>query len=255
MRYLSLAALALAAVSALALAEAPLETIEQEGLERNTEGRAAQERIDAVHRKSLSLIDDYRAELKLVEGLQTYITMLDEQLVSQQKEVATLQESIGEVAVVERQVLPLMARMVDSLASFIELDVPFLLEERRARAAKLRELLKRSDVTVAEKARRVFEAYQIESDFGRTLEAYKAKLVLDDASFDADFLRVGRIGLMYRTVGADKLGFWDPVSEDWRDLAGVPYRRFIEKGLKVARQEIAPELVSIPLNLEQVDTP
>lgn len=233
-------------------AQATLEAIESEGIARSGEGRAVQERIDAAHEKSRSLVDDYRAELKLVEGLETYIGMLDTQLEGQAQEVTTLQQSIGDVAVIERQILPLMARMIDALEAFIELDVPFLIDERRGRVEKLRALLGRSDVTVAEKSRRVFEAYQVENDYGRTIEAYTAKLALGDASFDAEFLRVGRIGLMYRTVGTGELGFWDTASGGWRELDAVPYRRFIERGLKVARQEVAPELVSIPLNIEQV---
>jgi hypothetical protein len=148
----------------------------------------------------------------------------------------------------------MMARMIESLDSFIQLDVPFLQEERQARVDKLRELLERSDVTVAEKARRVFEAYQVENDYGRTIEAYKGKLELADGQYDADFLRVGRVALMYRTVGADNLGYWDATSQGWRDLDAVPYRRLIDNGLKVARQEIAPELISIPLDPSKVDT-
>jgi hypothetical protein len=124
--------------------------------------------------------------------------------------------------------------------------VPFLPDERSNRVEGLRALLDRSDVTVAEKARRVFEAYQVESDYGRTIEAYRAKLALGNASFDADFLRVGRVALLYRTVGDQRLGYWN--GRDWEPLPDSPYRRFVEKGLKVARQEIAPELITVPLN-------
>jgi hypothetical protein len=249
----SFLALTLALVATTGWTESTLDLVEEEGIERSEEGRAAQARIDAVSDNTRSLIDDYRAELKLVDGLETYIGMLDEQLVGQDEEMAILQQSIADVAVIERQILPLLARMIDSLESFIQLDVPFLQEERQQRVAKLRELLKRSDVTAAEKARRVFEAYQIENDYGRTIEAYKDKLELADGQYDADFLRVGRIALMYRTVGADNLGYWDTDSQSWRELTAVPYRRLIDKGLKVARQEIAPELISIPLDPRKVE--
>ena len=235
-------------------AQETLDNIEQEGLARSAEGRDAQQAIDSVSERSRMTLEDYRAELKLVEGLETYIEMLDHQLQGQQQEVTALSSSITDVAVIERQILPLMVRMLDALNNFIELDVPFLLEERTARVARLRGLLKRSDVTVAEKSRRVFEAYQIENEYGRTIEAYKGKLDLAGASFDADFLRVGRVGLIYRTVGTGQLGYWDSQSSSWAELNNTPYRRLIEKGLKVARQEIAPEMVSIPLDLAQVES-
>jgi hypothetical protein len=237
-----------------AQAQETLDKIEREGLERSAEGRRSQETINSVNDRSRMTLEDYRAELKLVEGLETYIEMLDHQLQGQQREMTTLSSSITDVAVIERQILPLMVRMLDALNNFIELDVPFLLEERTRRVAKLRGLLKRSDVTVAEKSRRIFEAYQIENEYGRTIEAYKGKLDLAGASFDADFLRVGRVGLMYRTVGTGQLGYWDSQSSSWAELNNTPYRRLIEKGLKVARQEIAPEMVSIPLDIAQVES-
>jgi len=234
--------------------QADVDTIEQEGMERSAERRETQQAVNAVHDETRRLVDDYRAELKIVESLEEYIGMLDQQLAGQDAEIETLQTSITDVAVIERQVLPLMARMIDGLQQFIELDIPFLLdEERRPRVNTLRALLPRADVTVAEKARRVFEAYQIESDYGRTIEAYTGKLELDGGSFDAEFLRIGRVSLMYRTIGDERLGFWDRKRKHWTELPATPYRRLMEKGLKVARQEIAPELISVPLNPSQVE--
>lgn len=230
-----------------------LEQIEQEGIERTEEGRQAQQRIDEISDRNRELLDAYRNELNLVEGLETYVSMLDRQLDGQRREVETLKTSIGDVAVIERQILPLLSRMIDTLERFVQLDLPFLLEERTRRVEKLRGLLGRADVTVAEKCRRVFEAYQIETEYGRTIEAYKAKLVLGAATFDADFLRIGRTALLYQTVGGEQLGYWDIPSGSWQTLEAVPYRRLLEKGLKVARQEVAPELITIPLNLQQVE--
>ena len=231
--------------------DSTLRAIESTGAERNDERREAQSAIDAVHGETLRLVDEYRAELKIVDGLETYIEMLDAQLAGQAEEISILQTSITDVAVIERQILPLLDRMIDGLEQFVGLDMPFLPEERADRVAKLRTLLSRSDVTVAEKARRVFEAYQIETDYGRTIEAYRAKLALAGATFDADFLRIGRVALMYRTVGDERLGFWN--GSTWEELPNSPYRRLLEQGLKVARQEVAPELITIPLVTTQVE--
>jgi hypothetical protein len=54
---------------------------------------------------------------------------------------------------------------------------------------------------------------------------------------------------MYRTVGDERLGFWN--GDHWEPLPDAPYRRLLEKGLKVARQEVAPELLTIPLDTAQ----
>lgn len=234
-----------------AIAQEAIKQVEEEGVERIEQGQDVQQKVDTMHGKTLNLTDEYHAHFKLVEGLQLYNTMLGKQLQSQHEEIAQLADSISDVAVVSRQILPLMARMVDSLEQFVELDVPFLLSERRERIVKLRTLLLRADVTVAEKVRRVMEAYQVENDYGRTIEAYKAKLQLGDASFDADFLRLGRISLLYRTVGNDTVGYWNATQGKWIPLQSSRWRRRIEQGLKVARQEVAPELISIVLDPQQ----
>ena len=237
---------AVALLFGTANAQTTLDAIEAEGIERTAEGQSAQARIIAISDSSRVLLDEYQSQLKLVKGLETYIGLLDAQLAGQAEEIEVLERSITDVAVIERQVLPLMLRMIDSLESFIALDVPFLLEERQQRVARLRALMGRSDVTVAEKCRRVFEAYQIENEYGRTIESYTAKLALDGASFDAEYLRVGRLSLLYRTVGSEQVGYWD--GGGWQTLPGSPWKRLIEQGLAVARQEVAPQLVHVALD-------
>ena len=218
-------------------AQEAVEKIEREGIKRTAEGRNVQQKVDKLHDESRKLVDEYYAHLKLVDGLKLYNGMLQRQLEGQAEEIDVLQTSIADVATVERQILPLMSRMIDGLAQFIGFDVPFLLEERQERVENLRALLPRADVTVAEKSRRVLEAYQIENDYGRTIEAYRGKLSLGTSTFDADFLRVGRVALMYRVVGSEEVG--------------GRWRRYISQGLKVARQEVAPELISVALDSGQ----
>ena len=241
-------------LSGISAAQNTLRQIEDEGMVRTSERQILQRQIDALDTANRALLDEYRSELRIVEGLETYLGLLGQQIDGQDVEIETLRTSVGDVAVVERQMLPMLARMVTSLEKFIGLDMPFLASERSQRVERLRALLERSDVTVAEKARRVFEAYQIETEFGSTIEAYKAKLPLAEGDFDADFLRIGRIALLYRTIGDGRVGHWDQSAGTWQALPSTPYRRLIEKGLRVARQEIAPELISIPLNPSKVKT-
>ncbi len=228
-------------------AQDPVAPVLEEEAERLDDNQAAQREVDQVNETTRVLVAEYESRLKIVEGLRVYNTLLRDQLDAQEAEMATLRSSIGNAAVIERQMVPLLMRMLSGLEEFIALDVPFLRQEREERVADLRALMKRSDLTVAEKTRRVFEAYQIENDYGRTLEAYKGKLDLGERSWDVDFLRIGRIALLYRSVGNDRFGHWDLQAKRWVETDQSQFRRNVDKGLRIARQEMAPELFTIPI--------
>ena len=229
------------------MAQDPTAPVVKEEESRISENQKAQQQVDRVHQETTDLVSTYQAKLKIVDGLKVYNTLLARQLERQDQDVATLKASIANATVIERQMVPLLIRMLDGLEDFIALDVPFLLQEREQRVEKLRLLMERADLTVAEKSRRVFEAYQIENDYGRTLEAYKGKLDLQDRSFDVDYLRIGRLALLYRSVGNDQFGHWDVRRRQWVKTSESQYQRNITTGLKVARQEMAPELFATPI--------
>ena len=104
---------------------------------RIQQAQAAQEQIDEIITETRSLGEEFRAVMKEVDGLLVYNTLLDRQIADQNQELANLRESIDQVQVVERQILPLLTRMIDGLESFVSLDVPFLLEERTSRVENL----------------------------------------------------------------------------------------------------------------------
>src|SRR5690606_27540324 len=124
-----------------------------------------QTRIDQVADQTDNLLASYKTELKVVDGLKVYNGLLQRQIDNQEAEKTALAESIDSVALIERQIVPMMTSMIDSLEDFITLDTPFLLKERQDRIARLRDMMVRSDVTAAEKFRQVVEAYQIENDY------------------------------------------------------------------------------------------
>ncbi len=209
--------------------------------------QASQQRVDKVVEETRSLVDEYRKVMKEVDGLEVYNTLLDRQVRNQEQEMVNINDAIDRVTVIERQIMPLMLRMVDGLDQFIVLDIPFLMEERRNRVDFLRNLMERSDVTVSEKFRRVTEAFQIENDYGRTIESYKGTLEIDGGTREVDFLRIGRVSLMYQTADGAFTGAWSKDSGDFESL-GDNYRTQVREGLKMANQEIAPDLLLLPVS-------
>jgi hypothetical protein len=151
------------------------------GEERIQQAQAQQEEIDAIQEVTEDRFEQYQVLLREIEDLEIYNNLLRAQVEAQRRQLDQLYTSINEVGLIERQVLPLMTRMITSLDRFIDLDVPFLLEERRARIATARRTLARSDVTVAEQFRFVMEAWMIEmQDYGATGELYTDEIVTSD---------------------------------------------------------------------------
>lgn len=212
----------------------------------NAESQGSQQKIDRLADESDSIMAEYRRVLDQVKSLRIYNIQLSHLLARQEDDIDSLREQLEQVALVGRQLSPLMLRMINSLADFVKLDIPFLPDERANRVASLRAMMDRADVTDSEKYRRVLEAYQVENEYGRTIEAYRGTLELDGNELTVDFLRVGRVALLYRSLDGKLTGAWDREAGQWTDLDG-DHRAAIRKGLAVAREQTAPALLELPL--------
>jgi chromosome segregation ATPase len=208
-------------------------------------GKTSQQKIDKLADQTQDLLGQYRSETSQVDSLRVYNEQLQKLVSSQQSELTKLQSEIDGVTEIEREIFPLMQRMVDMLDRVVKADVPFLLGEREKRVAKLRDLLNRSDVTVAEKYRLIIEAYTIENNFGHTIEAYQDTILDDGAERDVDFLRIGRSGLYYQTRDGLESAAWDRGASDWVILDSS-YAGPIKAALKVARKQSPPDLLLLP---------
>ena len=205
-----------------------------------------QDQIDEIVTETRSLAEEFRGVMKEVDGLIVYNTLLDRQIADQEQVLANLRTSIDQVQIIERQILPLLTRMIDGLDSFVALDVPFLLDERTARVESLTALLGRADVTAAEKFRVVMEAWQIENDYARTIFAYTDELSIDGTTREVDVLQIGRIALLYQTADGAQSGAWDQRNRTWVPV-GNEFRNPIREGIRLARNQVAPDLLLLPL--------
>jgi len=236
------------------LAQTTVTQVTQAGENRADEGAAEQKRVDQVADQTDTLLASFKTELKVVDGLKVYNSLLQRQIDNQEAEKAALSLSIDSVALIERQIVPMMTGMIDSLESFIELDTPFLLNERRDRMDRLRGMMERSDVTAAEKFRQVIEAYQIENDYGRTIEAYKGTVAINGNDQEVDFLRIGRVSLSYQSIGGQVTGAWDRATNSFVEVPPATYKANVDQGLRVARKQVAPDLLTVPVPAATGDT-
>jgi len=206
----------------------------------------SQERINQVVEGTRSLGDQYRAINKEIDGLKVYNRLMTAQTNGQKATLEDISISVDQVDVINRQIFPLMERMIDGLEQSIALDIPFLMGERSKRIADLKDIMERSDVSVAEKFRKVMEAYQIENDYGSSNEYYVQSLEIGGSVREYNMLRIGRVGLYFQSDDTSVTGWWNAELGAFEEL-GNQHRNEVRKGIRIARQLIAPELVLVPV--------
>ncbi|MBV1920828.1 MAG: DUF3450 domain-containing protein, partial [Pseudomonadales bacterium] len=158
--------------------------------------------------------------------------------------------SITEVASIERQMTPLVVKMVKSLGDFIDLDMPFHMTERRERLSTIEENLVAADINVAEKFRQIIEAYQIENEYGRKVDSYQDIAIIEGVGYEVDVLRVGRIALVSQTKDTSITAAWDNDKKLWQRLDNSVYRNAVREGLKMANKQAPIGMLVLPISVK-----
>lgn len=208
--------------------------------------KQSQQRVSDMAEKTSALEQRYHLTLQKIENTKVYNQQLRKLIQSQETEMISMRKNIKELKRTSQEIVPLMVRMVDHLEKFIDLDLPFLPEERARRLKQLKEIMKRADVSNSEKYRRILEAYQIENEYGRTIEAYKDQIELNSKKLMVNFLRLGRVTLFYQSIDGSKSGVWDAQEKKWHPLSS-DFRRPITDGIRIARKQLAPNLLTLPI--------
>lgn len=243
------------AILGMGMAQAQDTVVDTSGIDRVTAAAAesfeaaaaSQARINRLSDQADELMEQFAEQSKIVDGLEVYNAQMRRTIEEQLKTISQYDRSIEEVAELQRQVAPLMERMMVALEQFVELDIPFQLEDRRARLALIRDTFDDANVNIAEKFRLVLAAYQQEINYGRVMQHYTGTLQLDGNDVEVDFLRVGRVALLYQSSDQTKTGAWDKNAKQFVDI-GSDYRRAVAEGIRMAQQLATTEILELPIH-------
>jgi len=205
-----------------------------------------QEQIVKLDEQTRILLADYQSTSKEYDSLKLYNDQVQKIINSQIDEIENIILKIDELDQTNQRIVPFMLRMIDGLENFIQLDIPFLMNERKSRVETLKSTMDRGDISTSEKFRLIIEAYKTELEYGRTIESYRDNIVIDGVETSADFLRIGRIALTYLTVDGSKGGYWDTNLSSW-EKASSSIKRSTADALKVASKQAPPALIKIPV--------
>lgn len=240
-----LATLLLALAAGLANGEEPLSGILDAGAESARAGQEAQLRIDALAGENEALLAEYRTLSRQLEGLALHNARLERQHEDQQRRLADIAAASEGAVALQREIAPLLSRMIDSLEQFVALDLPFRLEERRARIAALRASLDSSDIPLDAAFGAVLEAYRAELDYAGSIGSWTGAVEVEGEMRNADLLHVGRSLLLAQTADRQHNLRWDPDAAAWVPLEDE-YADALHEAIRIARGEIAPRVLRLP---------
>ena len=204
-----------------------------------------QEFIDNVDAEIITLTGDIQFLSQQLDLTNIYNRQLQELIDSQNAEIISINSQMIELDKTNKGILPTLEEMVNTLESIIENDTPFLLTERKLRVDELKNILKQSNISTSEKFRRVFEAYQIENEFGRTIESYRDEITFDSETYNVEVFRLGRVGLYARTSDGRHTAMYSKKEGKWIRKKGIDSELII--ALKIARKELPPSLLKLPI--------
>lgn len=214
------------------------------------QGIKSQNKIDSLDDQTSSMLHEYREINAKLEEMQAYNDQLQREVKDQEAEIVRLDTERLEIEQTRRHLVPMMLDMRDVFTKFVDLDTPFLPDERKMRVEQLQKVMDRSDVPLAEKFRRLIEAYRVEAEYGYSIESYRGELVTDKTR-TVDFLRLGRVGLYYLTLDGKESGFYNPKIQNWQILTSE-FNEPIKDGLLMARKQLPPNLVILPFTSPEV---
>ena len=201
--------------------------------------------IDNMDSEIITLIGDIQFLSQQLDLTNIYNRQMQELINSQNNEITSINEQMVELDNTNRGILPKLEEMVLTLESIIQNDIPFLLDERFARIQDLKNILLQSNISTSEKFRRVFEAYQIENEYGRTIESYRDEIDVDGIKYNVEIFRLGRVGLYARTSDGRYNAMFSKKQNQWIKQRGIDNELVI--ALKIARKESPPSLLKLPV--------
>ncbi|NNU15212.1 DUF3450 domain-containing protein [Parvularcula sp. ZS-1/3] len=214
------------------------------------DGAASQQRVEQLDDQAKELLNDYRAATKQLDLLRRFNDSQRAEIENQVEQIAGLRTDIANVEGLEQAVVPLIGDMLEQLKRIVAADIPFLTAERQARLDRLDSVMADPTQTAASRYRLIIEAYQIENEYGRTIQAYNGTVVDGDQELTVEFLRIGRIALIYKTADDSGLRIYNQATGAWDDLD----RSFLDDvrmGLRMAKEQLPPGLLQVPVKAPQ----
>lgn len=223
-----------------------IEKLQKSSVIDQQESKQAQLNINQLDAQKMALIEQVKSIQAEAQSLTIYNQYLSRLLADQGTEKTSLETQINSVTETRQGIVPLIMTMLDNLATFIKLDSPFLIAERQERLTQLQNMMNKSDVSDAEKYRRILTAYHIEAEYGSKMGQYQAGLSLEGVERTVNYFYLGRIVFVAVALDSKSVWMWDRSKAQWLSI-DASYARDINKAIRIAQKTDIPALLKLPL--------
>lgn len=204
--------------------------------------KSYQNKIDKSEDIRETLFDQYKQKNAQLRNTQKYNEQLEKIILSQKEELDSINQQLVDIEQTKKNIYPLMLEMISSLRILIESDTPFLLQEREERVKRLEENLSKADIKTNEKFRIILEAFKIEYDYAKTIEAYQEKI--GDTNYN--ILRLGRVALYYQSLDLKNYGYYNKETKKWQEITDTTSKSNIRTAIKIAKKQGNVTLLNLP---------
>ena len=204
-----------------------------------------QQQINQLDDERSDMVGEFRTLLQRKTAAELYARQQEAAVESQEREIASLTDQLSRVDEITSQTVPILETLIDDLDAFIDADLPFRLEERKDRIARLREYLSDPAISVTARYRQIMDAYTAEMEVGRKTDTWKETISVDDKDVTVDMVLFGRVALVYMDPTGRYAKRYDRETSSWVDLENR-YKAEIEKAIRIIQGKRTQDVMYVP---------
>lgn len=144
--------------------------------------------------------------------------------------------------------LPILNKSLNELKKYIISGLPFHLNERLDKVLSLKVFIDDITIPIDEKFRRVWNFYMSEIDYSTTNEIYTDKIQIENEKKVVNILRVGTIGMYYKTNDNKEFGMIIQKNNgyNWHKIENQSFISSIDDAFNIVERSKVATILNLP---------
>ncbi len=233
--------------------------------------------------------DKYAALLKQISDIKIEIAHKQAVVKTQDGQIESLRDQLKNADGIMASIGPMVDKMTAAIESEVDKDIPFNGYERFERLGLLQDTVADAEALPGEKFRRALNMYEAEVIYGQTFASYPGENPFEDRRGkryaacledqesavcaltndhkakirkgatieglkgdlqDGDYLRYGRLALIYAEADSSQVLQYNPTTKAWDEVGGSRALDFLQ-AVKMAKGEAAVNVVRAPVYIAE----